>query len=447
MPRTTLFRQIIQHRHLTTYQAFAAQFARAARELAMQDEDPRLALLEVSSRQFDRWVGGELKSRPRPDTCRVLEHMLGRPAQELFAAPGAGITASAVEPSGAGATPSATAAQGEEGADSPLEIIARARQLTTGNTDEGTLAFLGTSLESIVARYEQDGPVPLRAQACSLRRLAHTLLDGHQPPRVRLELFRLAARASGLLGYMAVNTGKFAHAEAYCTEARDLSRAIDDLDTELWATGTLSFSLYYAGRYAEADACAAAAVERAPRSAQAIRLLVNGRARALGKLGDRQGARRAIGQALELSGLHDVPSGITSCISFEPYGHARTLANAVTAHVSLGDADRALEDAEEIDDLVEHSDSSWSRALVRLDVSTALLHQPRPDLDHALSLGREALRHCGSSPIRSVWQRSHELYEQATRWKEHKAVREYGDELRAWSAQPAALALSRVTAS
>jgi len=57
---------------------------------------------------------------------------------------------------------------------------------------------------------------------------------------------------------MAVNVGDFVLAEAYATEARDLSRAIDDIETELWARGTLSFGFYYAGRYAEADACAAA---------------------------------------------------------------------------------------------------------------------------------------------------------------------------------------------
>jgi tetratricopeptide (TPR) repeat protein len=77
-------------------------------------------------------------------------------------------------------------------------------------------------------------------------------------------LFRLAARAAGLLGYIAVNLGDFVLAEAYATEAQDLSRAIDDIDTELWARGALSFSLYHAGRYAEADACGAAAVEMAP---------------------------------------------------------------------------------------------------------------------------------------------------------------------------------------
>ncbi|MDX3388338.1 hypothetical protein PV682_43935 [Streptomyces niveiscabiei] len=275
-----------------------------------------------------------------------------------------------------------------------------------------------------------------------MRRLTHTLLDGHQPPATRRELFRLAARASGLLGYMAVNTGDFALAEAYGTEARDLSREIGDLDTELWARGTLSFGLYYAGRYGEADACAAAAVERAPRHVQSIRLLVNGRARALGKTGDRRAVEQVIGQALRLSDLHEVPAGLTPCISFEPYERARTLANAVTSHVALRNTAQVLRAAGQIDDLVEHSASVWSRSLGRLDVATALLQQRVPEVDHAMTLGLEALRFCADTPISSVYQRSRDLRKQAAPWRDRPQVRDYGDECRIWSSWPVTLAMA-----
>ncbi|GAA1934983.1 hypothetical protein GCM10009716_47530 [Streptomyces sodiiphilus] len=432
MSRTTLFRQLVQQRHLTTHASFSAQFARSAHELAEREGDPRLARVEISSRQFDRWMGGELRTLPRPDPCRILEHMLGHPAARLFSVP-------AKPPAGPSPPPSAPTGSGGE---NPLDIVARARQLVSGNADDATLAFVGSSLEQVVNRYEQDGPLGLHAQASSLRGLLHALLEGRQPPAARQELFRLTARAAGLLGYMSVNTGKFALAEAYCTEAQELSQAIGDQDTELWACGTRSLALYYDGRYAEADACAAAAADRAPRSEQLIRLLANGRARALAKIGDAEGARRAIGQALALSDMHDVPQGITPCISFEPYGNARTLANAVTAHVALGSIDHVLRNAAAIDDLVESSDSAWSRSLVRLDVASALLQQPSPDLEQALTLGTEALRLCGDTPIRSVLQRSRDLRDQAQQWRTHPAAREYEEELRAWRSQPAALAMS-----
>ncbi|MFI6662968.1 hypothetical protein ACIBL8_46660 [Streptomyces sp. NPDC050523] len=436
MPRTSLLRQLLQQRHLTTYEAFSAQYERAAARLAELDRDRRLASLQVSPRQFDRWYGGELLTLPRPDACRVLEHMLGRAASELFS------TEHTVGEQPRARRQAPHPCPSREDDEHPLDIVARTGQLMASNTDDGTLAFLDSSLERITSHYEQDGPYTLRPQARQARQLAHTLLDGRQPPRVRRELFRLAARASGLLGYMAVNMGDFALSEAYCAEARDLSREVGDLDIELWACGTFSFSLYYAGRYGEADACAAAAGERAPQHVQAIRLLANGRARALAKTRDRHGVERAVGQALSLSDLHEVPDELTSCISFEPYGRARTLANAITSHVALRDTSQVLRAAEDLDDPVEHSSSSWSRSLVRLDVATALLQQVSPDIDHAMTLGREALRLCGNTPISSVYQRSRDLLEQAGPWRDQSAVRDYGEEFRTWISQPAALAMA-----
>ncbi|GAV43942.1 hypothetical protein F3K43_26415 [Streptomyces sp. LBUM 1476] len=387
MPRTTLFRHLLQQRHLTTHDAFATQYGRAAVRLAELDRDPRLASLEVSPRQFDRWYSGELLTLPRPDACRVLEHMLGRPVSELFAA-------AREMPASLRESPSVLPQR--EADENPLDIVTRTQQLTTGNADGATLAFISSSLKEIVERYEQDGPYVLRPQVRQVRRLTHTLLDGHQPPGIRRELFRLAARASGLLGYMAVNTGDFVLAEAY----------------------------------------------RAPQYVQSIRLLVNGRARALGKTGDRRTAEKVIGQALHLSDLHEIPAGLTPCIAFEPYGRARTLANAVTSHVALRNTAQVLRDAEQIDDLVEHSASAWSRSLVRLDVAAALLQQRVPEVDHAMSLGREALRLCADRPISSVYQRSRDLRAQAAPWCDRPSVRDYGEEFGIWSSQPATSAMA-----
>ncbi|MER5991502.1 hypothetical protein [Streptomyces viridosporus] len=59
---------------------------------------------------------------------------------------------------------------------------------------------------------------------------------------------------------------------------------------------------------------------------------------------------------------------------------ARTLANAVTTRLSLGDTAEVLTHAEQIEDLVEQSHSEWSRALVGLDVASALLKQSSPEV-------------------------------------------------------------------
>jgi len=81
----TLLRALIAERHWQTFRAFQAQFRRAARDLAERDCDPDLAKLTVSSRQWERWYSGGVKTEPYPDACRVLEYMFGCPVQQLLA--------------------------------------------------------------------------------------------------------------------------------------------------------------------------------------------------------------------------------------------------------------------------------------------------------------------------------------------------------------------------
>ncbi|QXE39169.1 helix-turn-helix domain-containing protein [Streptomyces sp. GMY02] len=320
--------------------------------------------------------------------------------------------------------------------ESPLDIAKRLNSTTSTNIDPTTVALLEQGIAELVGRYEAEGPHRLAPEAVDLRNYVQQQLNGRQPPRQREALFRLAAQASGLLGYMAVNAGREAVAEAYCKEAEGLATEIGDREVLMWTHGTRSLNAYYAGRYQQAVQWADAGLAIEPSHPQAIRLQSNGRARALGKLGDRTGAERAIASAEELSDRHLVPVGLTSCISFEPYGKARTLANAATAHVSLGDAPRVLAYANQIDSLVEESDSAWSRALVRLDVATALLSGPHPEVEHAMVLGHQVLKAGGGPLIRSVVQRAGELHDRAEAWRELTAVREYGDALRSWQSTP-----------
>jgi transcriptional regulator with XRE-family HTH domain len=81
----TLLRALIAERHWQNFRAFEAQFRRAARELAERERDPDLAKVTVSSRQWERWYSGNVKTEPYPDACRVLEHMFGYPVQQLLA--------------------------------------------------------------------------------------------------------------------------------------------------------------------------------------------------------------------------------------------------------------------------------------------------------------------------------------------------------------------------
>ncbi|WP_328973438.1 hypothetical protein [Streptomyces sp. NBC_00239] len=438
----TLFRRLVEERGWTTVETFNPHFSRAGRELAKQPDMKRLAAVNVARRTFDRWMAGELKGLPQRDTRMILEHLFQQPATLLFATPDGTHQEAAANPRPADRSHSAVPVLRPAGAfDDPQAVITQTELLTQSSVDAVVLDHFSAEIQGIVDRYETQGPQALAGEARVLRGALGALLSGRQhPPAVHAELFRLTGRAAGLLAYMAVNAGaESSIAEAYCAQAETFAEHVGDTSLQMWAAGTRSLSLYYQQRYAEADAAAAAGIDLAPNDGQAIRLLANGRARALARLGDRRGAERAIGRALDLSEQQSfLPSGITSCISFVPYSLARTLANEVTTRLSLDDTGEVLSCAQRIDGLIEESDSEWSRSLVALDVATALLQHKQPEVEHAMALGRRALHAGTTAPITSVWKRAIELYERAERWHGEPDVGDYAEELRTWRSRPQA---------
>ncbi|MDQ1031496.1 hypothetical protein QF035_009078 [Streptomyces umbrinus] len=475
--RPTEFRKRVIENNWTMVEKFNMVLQNVGKELADQTADQqrasKLRTIFVPKRRFDRWMRGDVEM-PQRDIRFVLQHMFNMTAEELFRTiPASEPTATApandslrgvVKPSEPPTypeyvTPATQAAQEYVGSapgpftsnvartiallgfDDPVAVAAQTRALTTSNAEPADLAMIGRGLQDIVDVYEDIGPVRLAGRVRGWRdKLRGLALGGQQPPRARTETFRLIAQASGLMAYMAVNAGApVAVADAYCTEAEDLAREAGDTSLEMWIAGTRSLGLYYAGKYKESDAAAAAGIELAPHSDQAIRLLVNGRARSLARCGDRTGSERVMGQALALSDRHSgLPEGLSSCISFGPYSMARTLANAVTARLHLGDTGRVLRLVDEIDGLISHSTSQWSRALVGLDVATALLQQDGADVEQAMTLGHRALRAGTTAPIHSVWKRANELYDHAGRWHDLPDVRDYAEDLREWRSRPQA---------
>jgi tetratricopeptide (TPR) repeat protein len=235
---------------------------------------------------------------------------------------------------------------------------------------------------------------------------------------------------------MAINRGRFGLADAYCREAMTLAEQAGDEGLQAWVRGTQSFGAYYAGDFPRALDFARGGLRHANGGPQAVRLLINGVARALGKMGDARGVIETVAEAYKVLEGTRVPDGLSPCISLGPYSAARLAANAATAFLALGDVDRVLEFAGQVEELVEASESDWSRALVRIDVATALLRSASPEVEHAMELGTEALAATAGKPIRSVWQRLRELDIQASPWSQEPEVREFDEHLRSWMSQP-----------
>ncbi|MDJ0344947.1 helix-turn-helix transcriptional regulator [Streptomyces sp. H10-C2] len=399
------------------------------RRASLRQED--MAALTGLSQAFLSML--ESGSRRLTNIDKIIEFVVGLGVPgNLVAIPSAGQPVRS-EPDAASRPAAKPAVDWED----PLAIAQRARIIASVNVDDATLAALRGGIDDIVERYEIAGPQTLAPRAVELLGLLHQLLSGSQHPRQRRKLYSLAAMASGLLGYMAVNAGRLPTSRSYSAEALQLAAEAEDPSLVAWIRGTQSLEAYYDGRYTEAHELAMAGIRSSTDSPQAIRLLANGAARALAKQGDRTAAERAAAQALELTERFSPADGLTPCIAFEPYGRARTLANIATAYVSLGDVGKVLDYAEQVESHVHSSDSNWSRALVALDVASAVLQQPRPDVEHAMALGRSALVTSSSHPIRSVVQRAQELQQQTDRWRQLPEVREYAEALRTWRARPA----------
>lgn len=328
--------------------------------------------------------------------------------------------------------------------DEPDDIWRQLQERKQFTVDSTQVQYLEGQVSALVSEYEQRGPAELGPATGSLRRQVQQLLSERQPLQLRWRLHRVASQLAALLAYMAVNTGRFGLAHAYCREALHLATETEDVDLQMWVWGTESLGAYYQGNYLRARSCAAKGRSLSPNSPQAIRLLVNGEARALGQLGDSEKTNAAIGQALALLDRHEIAPDLTPCISFLPYGYARLAANAATAYVGLGETDQVLRYTRDVDPAVERAESDWSRALVRLDTATALLRQADKDLEQAVSVGHQALDACGDHPIRSVVQRAITLHAFTQRWGDDRRAAEFDEAFRAWCARPEVVEIAGV---
>lgn len=312
----------------------------------------------------------------------------------------------------------------DQPSESPTEevsdVLERVRSLTRVGTDELICFELGVA--DLVDRYESSGPVKLAPLLSGQRRRLESAIDECRAPRQRQRLFRVAGQVSGLLAYMAVNRGRYPLARAYCLEATHLGGFAEDRDLLAWVKGTESFCEYYAGDYRRSFELAREGLDLAGDGPQRVRLLINGEARALGKLGDLDGVHAAVARAYDAVDEEPEIPGVSPCISFGGYSRARLASNAVTAYVDLGRPDGVAVHAAQALDEFDSSESSWSQSLIRLDLANSMAMAHNGDPAEASSLITAALGISAGNPIASVVQRSRSFVRATARWRGIPAV-------------------------
>ncbi|WP_218137468.1 hypothetical protein [Streptomyces sp. 2224.1] len=276
------------------FETFKLHFERTANELAEQDRDPTLVGLTVSKRQFERWYGGEVKTRPYPALCRVLEAMFRYPVDVLLGpADHGGAAVDAVPqlrlvmptPS---PSPSLEPSEGDSGFDG-IEFTSRPdpgdsagrdtleRQVAMAarrafrfsamaegsNVGPETLDELHQEVRRLAAAYPRLPLTPLLGDLVEVQDLTFRFLEhGHVRPIQARELYLLSAITSGMLAKASHDLGD---PRSAMTQARTAYVCADNADhpaMRAWVRGLQSLIAYWDGRHQEAAKYAALGISQ-----------------------------------------------------------------------------------------------------------------------------------------------------------------------------------------
>ncbi|MRH91329.1 hypothetical protein GFY24_28460 [Nocardia sp. SYP-A9097] len=305
-----------------------------------------------------------------------------------------------------------------------ITVLSRVHKLSRSVNPEIIAQLQLSTLQSIAGYETVDDPSELVPALMKQRAWLDELLDECGHPARRSGLFEVASETSGLLGYIAVGSGQFSLARAYCLESFQLGDYAQDPNLMGWARGMQSFCEYYAGQYVEALRYAEDGLAHAGAGPQSVRLAVNGVARAAGKLGDAEAVRRAVDRAYELMADNGAPAGVPSSISLESYSPAQVAGNAATSFLSLARPDRVEQYVELALPEMNDANSPWGRSLVMIDLARSHVLAEDADLDAAAGIMLDALDVSPGKPMMQVRRRGLEFaHDAAAKWGDTAQLR------------------------
>lgn len=308
-------------------------------------------------------------------------------------------------------------ADGDHGTTTDLLAVLRRVHKLSRTIDPDVVEQLQTSTLHMIANYETVDPSDLIPSLKEQRDWLDELIDECSHPKQRGELFEIASETSGLLGYIAVGTGNYPLARAYCLEAFHLGDNAQNTNLTAWARGLQSFCEYYAGRYGRALDFAQDGLTQAGDGPQSARLAINGVARAMGKLGRSDGVERAVDLAYDLVSRDDTPGGVPSSISLGSYSAAQVAGNAATSYLSLAMPNQVEKYAEQALADMNNTNSPWGRSLVMIDMARSHVLADDGDLDAAVTIMHDALSTSQGKPMTQVQRRVSEFLDDvAERW-------------------------------
>lgn len=354
MRRATRFRQVVYQRHLQMFESFCFHFKRAAHEVAQLDGNPRLATAMVSRSAWDRWMDGDIKRTPRADTCRVLEHLLGEPAEVLFGPP----------------RPTPPREDREQSPSPHLDAMASFRladrQLGGGHVYDSLLIYLRTEVTtSLIGLGSVQGA----------------------------EAFRDAAVLTEMAGWMAHDSGRADVARGHFLSALSFGQAAADPSVAANVEAGMSHLALQEGHADQAVDLARSGLDRL-RAAEAVPVLAARlhamKARALARLGYAKQAQHSLDSAREELAAADtafVPNWVA------PFDDAALASEAASILLDLRLLPAATKEANHGLELRDAS-RARSRGLGQITLAQALVAQD--EVEAACTVTHDLLETCQS---------------------------------------------------
>jgi|HubBroStandDraft_5_1064220.scaffolds.fasta_scaffold39656_2 hypothetical protein len=365
----SLLRALVIARHWQKFETFQAQFRRSAGELADRDDEPGLAKVTVSSRQFERWIYGTLKTEPWPDACRILEYMFGYPIRKLLGPADAQAPAPETSVPAQGRSrdsiasaldiPVQRSAQiwapmrdvTEFAADAPGEwsplpdlerilSMAARRALRFGaaadstNVGDESLQQINDELARLAAAYPRESLSVILGDIVSIQDYIFTLLEGRQKPRHSRDLYYAGALASGLVAKATHDYGDSRMAMTHARTALLCAENAEHGPLIAWVRGLQSLIAYWGNMPRESLNYAQIGTATAGAHGTAGIWLSSLEARAWSVLGNVTESRAAVERASEMR-EHLVPDDLDGIGGICRFSHPRQLYYAADASAML----------------------------------------------------------------------------------------------------------------
>jgi tetratricopeptide (TPR) repeat protein len=416
----TLLKALLRVRHWQKRETFSRQWDRVAKTL-----DSSLVGTCPAHAQFYRWLGGDVRSMPHPDACRILEAMFpGVTVQQLFRPVRARRSELLESPRGQLAANNGLATQqdvehsaarheskrretiklglavavtpevlGRVLSDAAAEAVEFTQLTALSAVGKGTLEHLELVISDLNRAYMANPPAEQFIVARAYRSRVDELIRGRHTLKELRELYVHAAWLSELLALLAHDLGNSRTGQVYALDSYTYADEAGHGELCGWAADAMATITMYSGHPDRAVAAVMRCVTKVSASHPlAVRLHAHA-ARAHARLGQREPCETLFSKAQQLyerlparaPRRFTIDTGILASYAMTGY--------PASAYTWLGDFEAARTHAEAalaVHESASLDSSSPSReAIVRLDLAMALAHLGTPD--EAVALGGQAL--------------------------------------------------------